>query len=398
MYATGSDAPEDDFLARNGLRYGKIYGFAVDMSEDGPTEGMFRDDYHKPRENGAKVEGKFVAINWQWDGVVKNFRHDGAWDFQLEVPGYEGTEWRWWNAAGYDDEGAKTEHVSPDTRPGITGFVLGSTAGYFGHYYIHGVAEALGSSKNGLPAEFDSTYYVYQGENDVSGQINLGGAGKYNRVEECPDANDATMNCDGVDSVKNTFEDVDGLEVINSAEGLFAVIQEDSGNRLGERMFITKLEHEGTELEYFFIAQSGGTYNTRMMNGVGIPAESNDSSGTHEFSGILDLSGMLMGASRRKLEESSSHNNEPVRGLKADKKKGGEPAKKERMGDYVGPIRAGNGYAKRMAESMVSICDKIIAINLQAHNLYDGPLAAFQADRGGQVMAFQPDICEAMRK
>ena len=68
---TGSDAPADDFLARNGLRYGKVYGFAVDMSESGPTGGLMRDAFHKPRANGAQVDGKFVAINWQWDGEVK---------------------------------------------------------------------------------------------------------------------------------------------------------------------------------------------------------------------------------------------------------------------------------------------------------------------------------------
>lgn len=44
------------------------------MSADGPTGGLWRDEYHKDRENGEKVEGKFVAIDWQWDGTVKNFR------------------------------------------------------------------------------------------------------------------------------------------------------------------------------------------------------------------------------------------------------------------------------------------------------------------------------------
>ena len=37
----GSDAPADDFLARNGFKYGQIYGFAIDMTNttvrSGPT-------------------------------------------------------------------------------------------------------------------------------------------------------------------------------------------------------------------------------------------------------------------------------------------------------------------------------------------------------------------------
>ena len=292
---TGSDAPADDFLARNGLRYGKVYGFAVDMSSDGPTEGLFRDAFHKPRQNGAKVDGKFVAINWQWDGVVKNFRHDGAFEFQLQVPGYEGTDMMWWNANGIDASGSKTEHLSPDTRPGESAFVQGSTAGYFGHYYIKRLAKTLKESED-FPAELDSTYFVYQGEQDISSQINLNGEGLYNSATVCPGASDATVNCDSDYSVKNTFEDIDGFEIIAAKEGLYAIIQEDSGNDLGERMFITStLEHEddGNEIQYNFMAMSGGKFNTRMAGLVGIPATTNDGGGSHEFSGVIDLSGML---------------------------------------------------------------------------------------------------------
>ena len=50
----GSQAPASDFLARNGLRYGRIYGFAIDMSPEGPTGGEWRDEFHKNgAENGA---------------------------------------------------------------------------------------------------------------------------------------------------------------------------------------------------------------------------------------------------------------------------------------------------------------------------------------------------------
>jgi len=354
----GSDAPADDFLARNGLRYGKVYGFAIDMSEDGPTEGLFRDAFHKPRENGAKVDGKFVAIEWQWDGEVKNFRHDGAWDFQLDVPGYEGTDMKWWNSGSLSTSGSKTEHLSPDTRPGKTAFIQGSTAGYFGHYYLHDVLSAL-EADGDFPHEIDSTYYVYQGENDISGQIRLNGTGRYNVVEECNNLHNAKKNCDNDYSVKNTFEDIDGLEVISAEEGLYAVIQEDSGNELGERMFISsELEHEadGKELLYYFMAMSGGKYNTRMSEMVGIPSTASGGGGSHEFSGVIDLSGMLA--------------------KKGDK--------------FV--IDAHDGEAKRMAEHTVPINEKQIVLGLQGHNMRDGTIAALQADRGGQVLLYTPDI------
>ena len=85
------------------------------MSERGPSGGLTRDAFHKDRANGSKVVGKFVAIDWQWDRTVKNFCHDGAWDFQIPVPGYDGTNMMWsWNTNGYDKSGAKTKHLSPD--------------------------------------------------------------------------------------------------------------------------------------------------------------------------------------------------------------------------------------------------------------------------------------------
>lgn len=362
------------------------------MSESGPTGGLFRDAFHKPRDNGEQVDGKFVAIDWKWDGTVKNFRHDGAWDFQIPVPGQEdGSSMMWWNANGYNASGSKTEHLSPDTRPGQTAFIQGSTAGYFGHYYIHGIAEAL-NAEGDFPTELDSSYFVYQGENDITGQIALKGDGLVAVVEECEFINDATKNCDNPFSVKSTFEDIDGLEVISASDGLYAVIQEDSGNEIGERMFISSaLEHEkdGEELTYYFMAQSGGKYNTRMAGLVGIPATSNDGGGSHEFSGVIDLSGMLAKkGSRRNMKSKAS---------KAPKSKAtsspvASPTESPTVDTDNFMIKAHDGAAKRAAELMVPINEKLIALGLQAHNLDSGVVKALKADRGGQVLVYQPNI------
>lgn len=103
----GSDG--DDFLARNGLRYGKLYGYAVNLTDTGDK---FRDDFHKDPElayNGAHVPGKWIAQTWQWDGEVKNFMDDGSWDWQVAPD--NGMDW--WVANSYNESGAKTEHCSP---------------------------------------------------------------------------------------------------------------------------------------------------------------------------------------------------------------------------------------------------------------------------------------------
>jgi hypothetical protein len=359
----GSKAPEDDFLARNGLRYGQIYGFTIDMSDKGPTKGMFRDEFHLSEDanNGAKVEGVWMAQNWTWDGQVRNFQHDGSWDYQIPPPMAEDEkeykDYFWWNAGGDNTTGCKTEHITPDLRHGKTGYIQGSTCGYFGHAYILDVDELLSEYTGAdLPTHFPGEYYVYQGERDITKQIELGGKGQYT------EGRDATRNWDDPEGEgKVTFEDVDGLEIVMSDDGsMHLIIQEDSNNMLGERMFITSaLEHEddGKELTYYLIAMSGGKENTRMAAGVGIPAGTNCKPGVHEFSGVFDVSGLL-------------HKEDGEYFLKANE----------------------SGEMKRKSDAMVNINDKNIIINLQAHNMACGIIAALQSDSGGQSLLYRPNI------
>lgn len=300
--------------------------------------------------NGAKVPGKWIAQPWRWDGKVKNFQYDASWDYQNDpqVDGY-----RWWTSAGYDEAGFKTEHLSPDPRPGKTSYIQTSTAGWFGHLYVDDVPGML--AKGGLPKFFEGAYYVYQGEIDITKQIMLGGMGKY------ADHRNATKNWDDASGPgKKTFEDIDGFEVFADDGKLYAMIQEDSGSDYGERMFITSaLEHEmdGKSLTYYFVAMSGGSKNTRMASGVGIPAGTNCGANSHEFSGLFDMSGLL-------------------------RMDGGEFA-----------LSANDtSMMKRKNDMMTSINDKVILLGLQSHNMACGVIKYFGADRGGQWLLYQPDI------
>lgn len=294
---------------------------------------------------------------------VKGFEHDGAWDFQLKPPGTgEGSgmeDYQYWTANGMDASGVKTEHNSPDPRPGYSAFIQSSCAGYFGHNYVHESFDTLMAAMQAgddFPAMFEGSYFVYQGELDVTSQIELGGKGQY------ADGKSALMNYDNWDGGKVTFEDIDGFEVFEGQDGkLYCMFQEDSGSDYGERMFITgPLEHDadGVELTYYFVAMSGGSHNTRMMAGVGIPAGTNCHSGGHEFSGLFDISGFLV---------------------------------KDDSGDFV--LSASDfGDKKRMADAMVHINDKIILVGLQSHNLDCGIIEAFHLDRGGQWLLYQPNL------
>ena len=325
------------------------------MTSAGPTGGLWRDEFHKSTSatNGAKVPGKFMPVNWQWDGTVKDFIHDGSWDFQDAVPNGGGT-YQFWNGNGNDSAGCKTEHLSPDPRAGKSGFIQSSTCGYFGHVYLTNILSELQATGD-FPTSIAADYYVYQGELDIVSQINLGGKGQY------ADGKNATRNYSSSrsDTGYTTFEDIDGFEVMEGPnEELRAIIQEDSGNVYGERMFITSpLEHEadGKDLTYYFMAMSGGSRNTRMKASVGIPSGTSEEAGSHEFSGIFDLSGLL------------------AKNGTAWVKKAADP-----------------GHIKRAGDKMTPIEDKLILLGLQAHNFKKGVIESFQADRGGQWLIYQP--------
>ena len=294
----------------------------------------------------------------------------GSWDYQNLPPGADENV-DWWVSGGKDKGGCKTEHASPDPRDpvaGTTSFIQSSTCGYFGHLYVDGVKEALEAassfSDDGFPTSFDARYYVYQGETDITSLVQLGGKGQYS------EGRDATRNWDSTDGDgKATFEDIDGFEVVEDNGKLYGLIQEDSGNKLGERWFITsELEHDADDIElnYHFIAMSGGEQNTRMVEGASVPKGSVCYDGTkyqtsaHEFSGVFDVSGLV---------------------------------RKDDNGSFI-VSAADTGVAKRENDRLTGINDKYIINVLQAHSFECGVIGAFNLDQGGQWFVYKPDIPE----
>lgn len=357
--------PAQDFLSRNGLRYGQIYGFAADSAAEG---FMWRDEWHRNNYNGANMSGKFYPIDWRWNGTVANFEHDGAWHFQIDPKG-AAPGFKFWNANGNDQAGSKTEHVSPD--PQGTAFWQTSTAGYFGKYVIDNMGatlSAVSGAEDPFPAEFSATYHLYQGETPVNHLIDLGVGGK----GQTANGQDQTTMCDSqrdqntcaLENMpgKLTFEDVDGFEAIPAAGGkVYSVFQEDGKNQFGERMFIyeNSLEYgENPATKPFkFLAHSGGESNSRNRGLVGVPAGSNGGAEGHEFSGITDLSGFFV-----------------------------------RSGDAWALSASDAGHEKMRLAATVAIDDKLIILNLQGHSLNAGLVKKFNADRGGQWLLWKPRV------
>merc|ERR1719197_345476 len=348
-----------DFLSRNGLAYGQLYGFATNIAAT--TNGLYVDDYSKVAAPGSTVAGAFYPIDWMWDGEVKPFTEDGSWAFQHKVSdGYY-----FWNSNGPDAAGSKTEHNSPDPYGGAR-YIQSSTAGHFGIYDFTGVTALLNSAGGGFPTKVPATYTLLQGEQDITGQIQLGGKGmKANGADQKTMSDKYSVAADGTitDSAKKTFEDIDGFEWVASSDSSdgYVVIQEDGSNDFGERTFISKVRTDGTPMTFYFLAMSGGDDNTRNKAHVGVPAGVNNGdwsrSSAHEFSGVTDFTGMLT---------------------------------KNSDGSFV--CSAGDGACVINQAKTKPINDKTIAFGLQAHSYVGGVIQAFRGDAGGQVYAMKPKL------
>ena len=71
-----------NFLAKNGLACGEVYGFAV------PSGTTDRDAWHKGNVRdgvGDTVAGVFSRTSWKWNNVVTNFDEDESWQYQVRI-------------------------------------------------------------------------------------------------------------------------------------------------------------------------------------------------------------------------------------------------------------------------------------------------------------------------
>lgn len=345
------NANSTDFLARNGFEFGALYGFATDCSAGTPG-AHGRDAWHRDTATpGATVAGAFYKLRWQdTPGQVRDFVHDAGWEFQ-DAPEGAPAGWCFWTAAGANTSGSKTEHVSPDPRGGLR-VLQTSTAGYFGIYDFSGLTGLL--SGGDFPQSVPATYTCLQPESDIRHMIELGGAGLY------ADGQNATVNPDkGQNPGKETFEDIDASEWIAAKDGEdYIVIHEDSGNDFGERKFLAKV---GAPMEYYFVAMSGGSKNSRSLAMVSAVEGVMKSPASHEFSGATDLSALLA--------------------------KNTDGTFKLSPGDVTG--------ASRSIEAEVPINEKSLAITLQAHSNWGGWTTSFSPDAAGQVLLYRPALPEA---
>ncbi|MEL6550297.1 MAG: calcium-binding protein [Pseudomonadota bacterium] len=352
------DAPErDQFLARNGLLYGKLYGAAVAMDTfaeigiDAPSVGDKMMEAYMANPDAAETfDVIFAPTSYQWSG----------WDNPVAVGETEMFLW------GEEDEqprghmffvgDSKTEHPAVDPDITKTRWVqsMSQDGGYLSFELTDLLAELdaangdLPSSLSGMAIRtlpnFDGSFTVEVGDKGIK----HGGMGTH-----ATDENDlAKANAP------------DGLIWIKGADGDVLIADEDSGNAFGERKYAIVLDPETLQLaepgKGYFLAMAGGTESPRAQAGATALAGAIDQPRTSEFSGTWPLTALL--------------------------------AQKDDGSFYTMEEIAGTGQQEIIGS--IPMNEQLLLGVVQHRTKSGGQVSEVEADRGGQIFMFQLDLPE----
>jgi len=350
------DAPErDQFLARNGLLHGKIYGLAAatetfaELGIENPSvDDKMMEAYMGNPDAATEFPVAFAPTSYQW----------GGWDKPVAVGA---TEVNLWTNPDEQPEGhlylvgdSKTEHPAVDPDITKTRWVQSmSQEGGYMSFELPNLAAELEAANGALPevlsgvairtlANYDGTLTVEVGDKGIK----HGGMGTHATDEN------------GLAKANAP----DGLLWIKGSDGDVLIADEDSGNSFGERKYALVLNTETMQLmeagRGYFLAMAGGDESPRAKAGATALAGAIDKPRTSEFSGSWNLTAML--------------------------------ATKEDGGFYTMEELAGTGEAAINAGIPINE-HKLMGV-VQHRTKSGGQVAEVNADRGGQVFMFQLNL------
>jgi len=350
------DAPErDQFLARNGLLYGKIYGMALANDEfarlgveEIDLQAKMMDAYLTNPDAPNTFDVAFFPTSYQW----------GGWDHPVAVGE---TEMTLWQKPEEQPEGhtyfvgdSKTEHPAVD--PDITKqrYVQNMTnEGALLAIDFEGLGDALGDLDGALPESVPASVRRTVPAVDGALTLEVGDKG----IKHGGDGTHATWE----DGTAKTVAP-DGLQWVGAADAEVLFVDEDSGNEYGERKFALVLDKETLEPvpgnTGYFLAMAGGKQNPRAANEVSVYGGTFTKATSSEFSGTWNITALV--------------------------------ARKDDGSFYTMDELAGTGeqeinYSRPINETM------LIGV-VQHKGESSGAIAEVQADQGGQLFMFSPNL------
>jgi hypothetical protein len=353
--AISADAPErDQFLARNGLLFGRIYGLALanetfaELGLEIDLESKMMDAYIINVDAPDTFEAVFAPTSYQW----------GGWDSPVAVGD---TEMRRWGMPEEQPEGhtffvgdSKTEHPAVDPDISKQRYVQNVTnEGGMLAFDFEGLADLFGELDGALPDVLPVS--VRRTIAGYDGSLTLEVAGK--GVKHGGEGTAATWE-DGTARMVQP----DGLMWIKTADADVLILDEDSGNDLGERRMALVLNPDTLELAQsnsgYFLAMAGGASNPRAANGISAYGGTFSRATSTEFSGSWNITALV--------------------------------TRKEDGSFYTMDEIAGTG--EQAINMATSLADTVLIGVVQHRGESGGAVSMGKADYGGQIFIFNLDL------
>lgn len=284
-YSTANE--RDAFLARNGMLYGRIYGFAMPTEsyaalglEANPAAKMM-DEYLQNADAPNTFEGRFYPTSYQW----------GGWDNPVAV---KDTEMMLWEQAGEQPDGytffngdSKAEHPAVDPDITRTRYVQNMTnkGGILG-FDFGNIGAALDAANGDLPEYLDASGIRVVAAVDGALTLKTGGEGAVK-------GGSAAIH---VEKNKAAMVAPDGLYWTKHADGSFLIVDEDSGNDFGERKYVLPINESDMTLSEantgYLLGIAGGKHSSRYQAGASALGGAFSKATTSEFSGSWNVTAL----------------------------------------------------------------------------------------------------------
>ena len=357
-----SDAPErDQFLARNGLLHGKIYGMALanetfaELGIDNiDLSAEMLDTYVSNPDAPTTFEVVYAPTSYQW----------GGWDAPVAVGE---TEIGLWTQESEQPEGhtffvanTKTEHPAVDPDISKQRYIQNLTnTGAMLAVDFDGLGDAFDELGGDLPETIPATARRIVGGYDGVLRLEVADKG----VKHGGEGTHAVWE-DGTEKIVGN----DGLMWIKTADADVLVLDEDSGNQYGERKYALPLNPETLELAQagtgYFLAMAGGSENPRFLNEVSSYGGTFSEATSSEFSGSWNVTALV--------------------------------TRKEDGSFYTVDELAGTG--EQEVNSSVPLAETVMIGVVQQSGESGGAVAETNADQGGQIFMFNFNLpVEAIR-
>ena len=302
---TDEHSERDQFLGRNGLLWGQLYGqtlknkhfdklgIVADEDGNGRFDDKVMDTYLTTQAKaGDSFKGRFYPTSFQW----------GGWD---EPTAVGNTEMRLWERPEeqpkkhtFFNGDTKAEHnaVDPSGKPRF--FQNMTDEGALLGFNLKKLTKQLRNNPdadgNLLPDYINYQAVVTIPATDGSLTIDVGDEGLAHAGEANPDG--TLTHAKHVESGLEKTVANDGLYWAKGKGGDVLILDEDSGNDYGERKYALPITG-GMELRDaatgYFLGAAGGTLSPRYEAGAAALAGAFSFAGTNEFSGSWDVTGMV---------------------------------------------------------------------------------------------------------